>query len=71
MGNFLPESKVNYAYFSIQDYKKLEKKIKNRYRDVKQIPGTQKYHCFIPKSENSLSVKMYSFSENDKVVNIT
>ena len=38
---------------------------------AKPIKGTQKYHSFIPVSENEIEVRLYSNSvQNNKKVNI-
>lgn len=62
------DSKINYAYFSSKDYNVFEAEIKNRYNNVKPIPGTQKYHCFIPFNYKSIIVKEYSFCKKEKYV---
>lgn len=59
-------SKINYDFFTMQDYTKIVDKLKNRYNNVKTIKSTQKFHCFIPKNETTLSVKEYSFCKNKK-----
>jgi hypothetical protein len=60
-----PDSKVYYNFFSEKDYNVMDRKIKSRYSRVKQISGTQSYHCFKPENNNSLIVKRFSFSEEE------
>lgn len=64
------DSKITYAFFSEADYTKMDRKIKNRYTKVKQIAGTQSYHCFKPIDKSTLFVKRYSLSEKDIKVKI-
>lgn len=65
-----PDSKITYAFFSETDYKKMDRKIKSRYTKVKQISGTQSFHCFKPIDKSSLIVKKYSLSSEEIKVKI-
>lgn len=65
-----PDSKVHYQFFSEKDYNVMERKIKTRYTQVKQIPGTQSYHSFKPNDENYVTVKRFSFSTEETRVRL-
>lgn len=64
------DSKIHYHFFSEKNYKAMEKKIKNRYTNVKQIPGTQSFHYFKPQNEQYIIVKRFSFSNDKKCVKL-
>lgn len=64
------DSRVNYSYFSNEDFLDFQKQDSNRYGNVKAIPGTQKYHFFMPENEASIRVKNYSFCDDYKIVKI-
>lgn len=61
-------STINTAFVTEEEHDAFEKKIKNRYNNVKTIRGTQSFHCFLPVDKTSINVKRYSFAE--KVTNV-
>lgn len=52
------------VYFSSQEeHNILEASLKDRFSAAKTIPGTQKYHSFIPMGDDKISLRVFSFSE--------
>lgn len=59
-------TEISFSYASTTDFEAAQAQLNERYGFVKQIPGTQKFHCFIPESEESMVVKLYSHSPESK-----
>ena len=55
-------TKINFCYTTSEDYKVAAQELEKQYSVAKTIPGTQKYHSFIPISENQIEVRLYSNS---------
>lgn len=55
-------TKMSFCYVSIEEYDNAEKELKSIFNKSKPIPGTQKYHCFIPLSKTKIAAKLYSNS---------
>ncbi len=64
------DSRIHYEYFSNTDFNSMERKLRTRYKNVKAISGTHKYHGYLVQNEKSLIVKEYSFSKKYEVVQI-
>lgn len=64
------DSRVNYSYFTNDDFLDLQEKDRKRYDNVKTIPGTQKYHFFTPENEISIRVKNYSLCNTAKIIKL-
>lgn len=58
--NNLPKIEVRYS--TIADYEKATENLNIRYSKAKTITGTQKYHCVIPNTDGSLTMKLISCS---------
>lgn len=57
------EIAINTVLCTQKEHDAMERRIQNRYNNVKTITGTQKFHCFIPNiSDMSINVKRYSSS---------
>ena len=64
-------TKIYFCYTTTEDYEHTANELKELYMLAKPIKGTQKYHSFIPVSENEIEVRLYSNSvQNNKKVNI-
>ena len=53
-----------------EDYQKANLFLQPRFEKCKPIPGTQKLHCIIPKDNNTVTVKKYSYSKENEVISI-
>lgn len=60
----------NFKYLSEDDYQKEDLFLKDRFNGLRTIPGTQKYHSFIPEGTNKLKVKIFSNDTDFLVENI-
>ncbi|CAH0552550.1 unnamed protein product [Brassicogethes aeneus] len=58
--NNLPKIEVRYS--TIADYEKATENLNIRYSKAKSITDTQKYHCVIPNTDGSLTMKLISCS---------
>lgn len=65
------QSKMTYCFVNSSEYDEAEIKYDSIFKQAKPIPGTQKYHCFIPVSKNQIAAKLFS-SSNDppKIFNV-
>jgi len=62
---------VSFSYCMTEDYKVAEAFLHDRFQMSRTIPGTQKLHCFIPISKSTISTKVYSNSDTQKVERVT
>lgn len=58
--NNLPKIEIRYS--STADYKRAAESLNVRYSRGKTITGTQKYHCVVPETDGSLTMKLISCS---------
>lgn len=56
-------TKLNFCFISNDQYTKMSDELKELFSHVKTIPGTQKFHCFVPISQNIISTKRFSHSK--------
>ena len=64
-------TKLSFCYITTEDYEHTAKELKELSMLAKAIKGTQKYHSFIPVSENQIEGRLYSNNvQNNKKVNI-
>lgn len=61
---------MNFDYASTEEYESMAIDLSDRFAAAKQIKGTLKYHCYIPKEGGELAVKFYSSDANHKMVKI-
>lgn len=61
---------MNFDYASKEECESMAINLAERFDAAKQIKGTLKYHCYIPKGNGELLVKYYSSDANHKMVNI-
>ena len=61
----------NYRTTSTDNYKKAETFLECRFQQSRTIPGTQKFHCFIPFKIDKLYIKVFSNSSTQKEVKVT
>jgi hypothetical protein len=54
--------KIDFDFCSERDHRNIKIETRSKYNKVKTIPGTRKYHAFIPISESKVSYKRYSLS---------
>ena len=60
-----------FKYCSLDEYKRQEIFLKDRFEQSRTIPGTRKLHCFIPLTRSMVSTKVYSFSTICKEERVT
>ena len=65
----LPQIVFNYC--SMQVYKEVEECLKERFQNSHTIPGTRRFHSFVPLSRDTLRVRVYSFSSTSKDMKVT
>ena len=58
--------KINFKFCTLDDYKRAELFLQDRFQRSKTIPGTQKLHCFVPLTNTTLRTKPYSNSSIQK-----
>ena len=58
--------KIHFKFCTCDDYKRAETFLQERFQKSKTIPGTQKLHCFVPLTKNTLCTKLYSNSSVQK-----
>lgn len=61
---------MNFDYASTEEYESMAINLSDRFAAAKQIKGTLKYHCYIPKEGGELAVKFYSSDTDHKMVKI-
>lgn len=65
------QTKMSFCYVSTEEYKKADTEFDPIFKKVKPIPGTRKYHCYIPVSNNQIAVKIFSNSnDTPKLFNV-
>ena len=62
---------VSFHYWSMDDYRREEILLKERFLKSRTIPGTRKLHSFIPLTRNKVSTKVYSLSTTSKEERVT
>lgn len=60
----------NFIYLSEDDHREEDAFLRERFFGLRTIPGTQKYHCFIPEGENKLRVKIFSNDSEFLIENV-
>lgn len=65
------QTKMTFCFVSTDEYSEAEKEFNPIFQKAKPIPGTQKYHSYVPISINQIAVKIFS-SSNDapKIFNV-
>lgn len=63
-------TKMSFCYVSHEEYEQGVAEWNEIYRQTKTIAGTQKYHSFVPISENEVFVKLFSNDEEGRIHNI-
>lgn len=64
-------TKLNFCYISNEQYVKMSEELVELFDKVKTVPGTQKYHCFMPISDTQIAAKRYTNSEDEpKIFNL-
>ena len=53
---------THFGYCSLSDYNSEEKSLEGRFAMSRTIPGTRKYHSFVPVSKDKVRVKVFSSS---------
>lgn len=54
---------ISFCYVTQEEYEEGFAEWGDSYQRAKMIPGTQKYHCFIPISDNKIAAKLFSTDE--------
>ena len=49
-------TKLNFCYICKEQYTKMSEELEELFSQVKPIPGTQKFHSFVPSSNNQIAV---------------
>lgn len=60
--NKATQIQIEVDFCSEQDHSHHERKLRNKYTNIKTLAGTRKFHSIIPISDSAVSVKNYSFS---------
>lgn len=53
-------TKLSFCYSTTEEYENMSLQLNNQYNNAKTIQGTQKFHSFLPLSENTIKAKLYS-----------
>ena len=53
---------IHFEYCSLRDYEIEERNLQERFARSRTIPGTRKYHSFVPISKNKIRMKVFSAS---------
>lgn len=56
-------TKISFCYVSQEEYEEGAAEWGGSYQQTKMIPGTQKYHSFIPVADNKIAAKIFSTDE--------
>lgn len=62
---------ISFQYLTLDDYKREQALLEQRFQQSRTIPGTRKLHFFIPLSRNKVSTKVYPFSATSKEERVT
>ena len=62
---------VQFSYCSIEDYKREQCNLEQRFHFSRTIPGTRKLHSFVPISNRKLRVSVYSASDTAREEKVT
>ncbi len=62
---------IFFKYCSLDDYKKEQLLLEERFQKSRTIPGTRKLHSFIPLTRSKVSTKVYSTSDTAKEERVT
>ena len=60
--------KIKFFYVTTTDLKEAEKKLDHRFRESTAIPGTQKYHRFVPLSKEEIMVYPISSGTGERKI---
>lgn len=63
-------TKMSFCFVSQKEYEQGAAEWKSIFEKAKTIPGTRKYHCIVPISENKISAKLFSNDEERTIHNI-
>lgn len=65
-------TKLSFCFTTTEEYEIKASELSEQFNNAKTIQGTQKFHCFIPLSENKIKAKLYSncADNNSKVFDI-
>lgn len=61
---------VDFQYCSTKDYERERIFLEERFQKARTIPGTRKFHSFIPVSKDKMRVRYFSFSSEFKEINV-
>lgn len=61
---------ISFCYMSQEEYDDGTAEWRDIYQQTKMIQGTQKYHCFIPITENKIGAKLFSTDKDMSYHNI-
>lgn len=59
------DTKISFCFVTSEEYEKAENELSVIFDQTKSIPGTQKYHSFIPIGLDKVAVKIYSSSYDE------
>jgi transposase len=62
---------IDFEFCTKHDYEETQKFLLNRFSESKAIVGTQKFHSFVPVSENKIVVKPYYSSQEESLECVT
>lgn len=63
-------TKMSFCYVTQEDYEQGITEWGNIFLQSKMISGTQKYHCFVPISENKIAAKLFSNEDMSSIHNV-
>ena len=62
---------VHFGYFSMVDYRREKAFLEQQFKQSRKIPGTRKFHSFIPFSHDQVEVKHFSTSKSFRKERVT
>ena len=58
---------IDVFFYTKEEHENIKIELRGRFDRAKAVPAIQKHHCFIPKTQEQLSMKRYSASEIEEV----
>ena len=58
---------ASFQYCSVDDYRREEVMLQERFKNSRTIPGTRKLHAFIPVTRNKICTRAYSLAPTSKI----
>lgn len=65
------ETDMYFVFCSTNEYQVTNEQLSARFKNLKVIPGTQKFHAFIPQESGNIKCKKFSNSEKFQIFNVS